>query len=80
MICCFICRIYTPFEHDDSATDVGSKLWMSLANAFILLGAVIVMTIFLIVLYKYRCYKAGCHMGHSMLKCLEMNHFWLILI
>lgn len=49
--------IYTPFEHDDSSTDVGSKLWMSLANAFILLGAVIVMTIFLILLYKYRCYK-----------------------
>lgn len=49
--------IYTPFEHDDAATDVGSKLWMSLANAFILLGAVIVMTIFLILLYKYRCYK-----------------------
>lgn len=60
MNCCFIRRIYTPFEHDDAATDVGSKLWMSLANAFILLGAVIVMTIFLILLYKYRCYKASC--------------------
>jgi len=49
--------IYTPFEHDDVSSDYGSKIWGSLANAFILLGAVIVMTIFLILLYKYRCYK-----------------------
>lgn len=46
--------IYTPFheEGDDS-----SKVWQSIANALILLGAIVVMTIFLILLYKYRCYK-----------------------
>jgi len=47
--------IYTPFpEQGESA---GSKLWQSIANAMILLGAVVVMTFVLILLYKYECYK-----------------------
>ena len=57
MLLAHVRSIYTPFEHDDHSKDYGSRIWQSLANAMILLGAVIVMTIFLILLYKYRCYK-----------------------
>jgi presenilin 1 len=49
--------IYTPFEHDENNKDVGNRLLQSMGNALILLAAVIIMTIFLIVLYKYHCYK-----------------------
>ena len=55
-------RVYTPF-HDEDAT-VGTKIWQSLANALILLGAVVVMTVLLIVLYKYRCYKVWLVIYH----------------
>nr|AKP06494.1 transmembrane protein presenilin [Platynereis dumerilii] len=47
--------VYTPF-HEDSP-DTGTKVWQSFANAFILLGAIVVMTIFLILLYRYECYR-----------------------
>lgn len=58
--------IYTPFhDADKPETDTGTKIWQSFANAFILLGVVIVMTIILLLLYKYRCYK--------------VIHGWLIL-
>ncbi|KAI9555810.1 putative protease presenilin [Daphnia sinensis] len=47
--------VYTPF-HEDSP-DTGTKVWNAVANSAILLGVIVVMTIFLILLYKYRCYK-----------------------
>ena len=56
-MCSTCCRIYTPFEHDGKTSGVGDRLLQSLGNALILLAAVVVMTIFLIILYKYRCYK-----------------------
>ena len=48
-------RVYTPF-HEDSP-DTGTKVWNAVANSAILLGVIVVMTVFLILLYKYRCYK-----------------------
>lgn len=58
--------IYTPFhDADKPETDTGTKVWQSVANALILLGVVVVMTIVLLLLYKYRCYK--------------VIHGWLIL-
>jgi hypothetical protein len=48
--------IYTPFN-EDASTSSGTKLWMSIANAGIFIGVVVVMTVVLILLYKCRCYK-----------------------
>ncbi|XP_076464682.1 presenilin-1-like [Babylonia areolata] len=47
--------VYTPFHEETE--DTGTKLWQSFANAAILLGVIIFMTIVLLVLYKFRCYK-----------------------
>ncbi|KAM7288816.1 presenilin-1 isoform X2 [Ixodes scapularis] len=47
--------VYTPFT--DQTVDTGTKVWQSFANAFILMGVIVVMTILLILLYKFRCYK-----------------------
>lgn len=47
--------IYTPFT--DDTVDTPTKVWQSFANAFILMGVIVCMTILLIVLYKFRWYK-----------------------
>lgn len=47
--------IYTPFNEKTESS--GTKLWMSIANASIFISVVIVMTVVLIVLYKYKCYR-----------------------
>lgn len=50
--------VYTPFHDGDKAdADTGTKVWQSVANALILLGVICVMTIVLLLLYKFRCYK-----------------------
>ncbi|XP_019881318.2 presenilin homolog [Aethina tumida] len=47
--------IYTPFHEESPETS--TKVWNAIANSFILIAVIITMTVLLIVLYKYRCYK-----------------------
>ena len=49
-------RYLTPFEGDPAAA-WSSKLWQSLLNVAIFLLIVIVTTVAIVLLYKYRCYK-----------------------
>ncbi|EFA07178.2 presenilin homolog [Tribolium castaneum] len=47
--------VYTPFHEESS--DTSTKVWNAAANSLILMAVIVVMTVLLIVLYKYRCYK-----------------------
>lgn len=46
---------YTPF-HEESP-ESGTKFWNAVANSLILMGVIVIMTLLLILLYKYRCYR-----------------------
>jgi multisubunit Na+/H+ antiporter MnhC subunit len=47
---------YTPFEADESESS-GQKFGGALLNALIIIAIVVAMTFFLLLLYKYECYK-----------------------
>lgn len=49
------CRVYIPYSEDTSSSS--SKFGEALVNTLVFLAIVVVMTIVLVVLYKYRCYK-----------------------
>ncbi|XP_031567953.1 presenilin-1-like [Actinia tenebrosa] len=47
--------VYTPF-HEEKGISNARKAGEAIANAFIVIGVVLVLTIILVVLYKFRCY------------------------
>lgn len=47
--------IYTPFHSEDA--DTGQVVWETIANSLIMIGVIVIMTVVLVLLYKYRCYK-----------------------
>jgi presenilin 1 len=56
--------LYTPFREEDAGSSA-AKAGFAFANALILIAVIVVMTVFLVLLYKWGCYK--------------IIHGWLIL-
>eukprot|EP00116_Pleurobrachia_bachei_P012549 sb/3472811/ len=49
--------VYTPFNENNKDISTGSPVSDAVLNMLIVVSLVVVMTCFLVLLYKYRCYK-----------------------
>ena len=59
MACCLIFySVYTPFN-EDQANSGGQTFLFALLNALIVVAIVVVMTVVLVCLFKYRCYRVS---------------------
>ena len=81
---CFLCiyiisfliiaaRIYTPFHEDKGGA--GTKAWNAVVNALIIISLVLALTVVLVLLYKYRCYKVSIGSIPQLLT-LHFSGFW----
>ena len=54
--------VYTPFHEDTGGA--GTKAWNAVVNALIIIAIVLALTVVLVMLYKYRCYKVCSRTYH----------------
>lgn len=62
--------MYTPF-HEEGDISGGEKFAQAIGNAFIMIGVILVMTVLLVLLYKYKFYKV-CYAFYSFLLLTEV--------
>lgn len=70
--------LYTPFK-EESASSSAAKAGLAFANAFILIAVIIVMTVFLVLLYKWGCYKIihGWLIMASLMMLFLFSYFYI---
>ena len=77
------CSVYTPFN-EDNASSGGQTFLFALLNALIVVAIVVVMTIVLVCLFKYRCYKVSkliegeCAFTHTCIRACIHTHMHTI--
>ena len=69
-------RRYSPYHETDDESG-GERFAGALLNVVIIIGIIVVMTVFLVVLYKYRCYKV-CDSAEPWI--IPWSHFWWFLV
>ena len=52
------CSVYTPFNEDEASSG-GQTFLFALLNALIVVTIVVLMTVVLVLLFKYRCYRVS---------------------
>lgn len=70
--------LYTPFK-EESAGSPAAKAGLAFANAFILIAVIIFMTVFLVLLYKWGCYKIihGWLIMASLMMLFLFSYFYI---